>query len=41
VDGVLADAEPLICAAACDMFRERGVIVRPAFANVTLEDLGG
>lgn len=29
MDGVLADSEPLICAAACEMFRERGVIVRP------------
>ena len=29
MDGVLADSEPLICAAACEMFRERGVTVRP------------
>ena len=29
MDGVLADSEPLICAAACAMFRERGLIVRP------------
>ena len=29
MDGVLADSEPLICAAACEMFRERGLIVRP------------
>lgn len=27
MDGVLADSEPLICAAACEMFRERGVRV--------------
>lgn len=27
MDGVLADSEPLICAAACEMFRERGVTV--------------
>ena len=29
MDGVLADSEPLICAAACAMFRERGLEVRP------------
>lgn len=29
MDGVLADSEPLICEAACAMFRERGVTVRP------------
>jgi HAD superfamily hydrolase (TIGR01509 family) len=29
MDGVLADSEPLICAAACEMFRERGVRVSP------------
>lgn len=29
MDGVLADSEPLICAAACEMFRERGVRVQP------------
>lgn len=29
MDGVLADSEPLICAAACAMFRERGVTVSP------------
>lgn len=29
MDGVLADSEPLICAAACEMFRERGVTVQP------------
>ncbi|MDR2850110.1 MAG: HAD-IA family hydrolase [Verrucomicrobiota bacterium] len=29
MDGVLADSEPLICAAACAMFRERGVTVAP------------
>ena len=29
MDGVLADSEPLICAAACAMFRERGLTVRP------------
>lgn len=29
MDGVLADSEPLICAAACEMFRERGLSVRP------------
>jgi HAD superfamily hydrolase (TIGR01509 family) len=29
MDGVLADSEPLICAAACAMFRERGVVVQP------------
>lgn len=29
MDGVLADSEPLICEAACAMFRERGVIVSP------------
>lgn len=29
MDGVLADSEPLICAAACAMFRERGLAVRP------------
>jgi HAD superfamily hydrolase (TIGR01509 family) len=29
MDGVLADSEPLICAAACEMFRERGLIVQP------------
>jgi HAD superfamily hydrolase (TIGR01509 family) len=29
MDGVLADSEPLICAAACAMFRERGVAVSP------------
>ena len=28
MDGVLADSEPLICAAACEMFRERGLTVR-------------
>ena len=28
MDGVLADSEPLICAAACAMFRERGLEVR-------------
>jgi len=27
MDGVLTDSEPLICAAATEMFRERGVIV--------------
>jgi HAD superfamily hydrolase (TIGR01509 family) len=27
MDGVLADSEPLICAAACEMFRERGLRV--------------
>jgi HAD superfamily hydrolase (TIGR01509 family) len=30
MDGVLTDSEPLINAAAIAMFRERGVIVRPA-----------
>ncbi len=29
MDGVLADSEPLICAAACEMFRERGMTVSP------------
>jgi HAD superfamily hydrolase (TIGR01509 family) len=29
MDGVLADSEPLICAAAREMFRERGLIVQP------------
>lgn len=29
MDGVLTDSEPLICAAAMEMFRERGVVVRP------------
>ena len=29
MDGVLADSEPLICAAACAMFLERGVRVVP------------
>lgn len=29
MDGVLADSEPLICAAACQMFLERGVTVSP------------
>ena len=29
MDGVLADSEPLICAAACQMFRERDVTVSP------------
>jgi len=29
IDGVLADSEPLICAAACAMFRERGLTVHP------------
>ncbi len=29
MDGVLADSEPLICAAASAMFREHGVIVSP------------
>jgi HAD superfamily hydrolase (TIGR01509 family) len=29
MDGVLADSEPLICAAACEMFRERGWTVQP------------
>ena len=29
MDGVLTDSEPLICAAAMEMFRERGVAVRP------------
>ncbi len=29
MDGVLADSEPLICAAACEMFREHGVGVVP------------
>lgn len=29
MDGVLADSEPLICAAACEMFREHGVTVCP------------
>lgn len=29
MDGVLVDSEPLICAAACEMFRELGVTVRP------------
>ncbi len=28
MDGVLADSEPLICAAAMEMFRRRGVVVR-------------
>ena len=28
MDGVLADSEPLICAAASEMFRERGLVVR-------------
>jgi len=30
MDGVLTDSEPLICAAATEMFRERGVAVQPA-----------
>ncbi len=30
MDGVLTDSEPLICAAAMAMFRERGVTVTPA-----------
>lgn len=29
MDGVLADSEPLMCAAACEMFRELGLTVRP------------
>lgn len=29
MDGVLTDSEPLICAAAMEMFRERGVVVWP------------
>ncbi len=29
MDGVLTDSEPLICAAAMEMFRERGVAVKP------------
>ncbi|MEI7899014.1 MAG: HAD-IA family hydrolase [bacterium] len=29
MDGVLTDSEPLICAAACGMFLERGLAVRP------------
>lgn len=29
MDGVLTDSEPLICAAAMEMFRERGVTVQP------------
>ena len=29
MDGVLTDSEPLICAAATAMFRERGVAVKP------------
>jgi HAD superfamily hydrolase (TIGR01509 family) len=29
MDGVLTDSEPLICAAATEMFRERGVNVHP------------
>jgi HAD superfamily hydrolase (TIGR01509 family) len=29
MDGVLTDSEPLICAAACAMFRERGLTVQP------------
>jgi len=29
MDGVLVDSEPLICAAACEMFRERGLTVQP------------
>lgn len=29
MDGVLADSEPLICAAACAMFLEHGLAVRP------------
>jgi len=28
MDGVLADSEPLICAAAIEMFRRRGIVVR-------------
>jgi len=30
MDGVLADSEPLICAAAMEMFREQGLVVQPA-----------
>ncbi len=29
MDGVLADSEPMICAAACAMFLERGLAVQP------------
>jgi beta-phosphoglucomutase len=29
MDGVLADSEPLICAAAMAMFKERGLLVQP------------
>lgn len=29
MDGVLTDSEPLICAAAMGMFREKGVVVKP------------
>ena len=29
MDGVLTDSEPLICAAATEMFRERGIAVHP------------
>jgi len=29
MDGVLTDSEPVICAAATEMFRERGVVVAP------------
>ncbi|MEI8138600.1 MAG: HAD-IA family hydrolase [bacterium] len=29
MDGVLTDSEPLICAAAMEMFREKGVTVQP------------
>lgn len=29
MDGVLTDSEPLICAAAAAMFRERGLVVQP------------
>lgn len=30
MDGVLTDSEPLICAAAMEMFRERGLTVQPS-----------
>ena len=30
MDGVLTDSEPLICEAATEMFRERGVAVKPS-----------
>ena len=29
MDGVLTDSEPLICAAAVAMFKEKGIVVRP------------